>query len=291
MRLFFFLLLLAVPAGAQEIFTPGGGPPSLEAGVGYGGDNGTFYRESSFKASSPLGKPGPWSLRASLNAANLRSFNYGYFPGDLYRIGANVSAKNGKFSWALGARSNSDRPFGSPDTADLSADLTYAISTGTHRLLAGVNFSTQRSFWKGLPFPYLLYSYMSNNVQFALPFFLRVKLEDRWWLTMVYIPVRNGRAAIRYAATAGTYTELEFYSRLEQYLPYGRSDKTQRLYRYSSAASLKQSFPLARNLSAEVTAGYAFSNRYYSGGQYNDVNAAVSLGPCPFAGLALKFIP
>ncbi|MCX5792756.1 MAG: hypothetical protein NTY45_11180 [Elusimicrobia bacterium] len=288
------LSMLLVPAAcqAQEMLAlPSGGPPSVEAGLTYGGAAGAFYRESRVAAAVPLGRFGPWALRASLNAAHLSSFEDGYFPGELYRVGANVSARNGRLGWALGARSNSDRPFGAPDTEDLSADLTYVLSNGTHRLMAGLNYSSQRSFWRGIPFPYILYSYMSDDTQFALPFFLRTRLARNWWLTLAYIPVKNGRAALRYETAPGNFTEFEIYSRLEQYLPYDRPDKDQRLYRYSSAAALKRGLPLGRGFTVEAQAGYAFFNYYFTGEKFDDINARTKLGPWPFAGLAVKLVP
>lgn len=263
----------------------------VESGFNYGGGSGAFYRESNFSASSPLGKAGPWNLRLSLKGEHLFSGGDSHFPAELYRIGTNISARNGRAGIRLGARSNSDRPFGSFDTGDFSGDFTYVISTGTHRFMAGMNYSSRRSFLRGLPFPYVLYSYASGNVQFALPFFLRARLDTRWWLTLAYIPIKNGRAAIRYEASNDAFTELELCSQLEQYLLYRRPDKEQRLYRFSYSAALRHGFRLGRGFSAEVQAGYAFSNYYFTGKEYSDINNKKKLGNWPFAGFSLKFVP
>jgi len=294
MRLVSLLLILLAPAfcPAQEIFNPAGGRRSaFESGFDYGGGSGAFYRESRFSAASPLGRTGPWNFRLALHGAHLHSVADGYLPGGLYRVGTAVSAAKGRAGFKLGARSNSDRPFGSPDTADFSGDFTYVISTGAYRVIAGVNYSSRRSFLPGLPFPYLLYSYISDKIQFALPFFLRARLGARWRLTFAYIPVKNGRAAIRYETPGGAFTEFELSSQLEQYLPYRRPDKEQRLYRSRASAALRRGIPLGRGFTAEVQAGYAFSNYYFTGEKYDDVNARTSLGPWPFAGVNLKLIP
>jgi len=293
MRFIVLPLILLLPAVAwpQGIFAPPGDLLSIESGLVAGGGGKASYRDASFAAGVPLGKAGGWTFGTGLNAAHLRSFDDRRFPGELYRVGAEVTARNGRAGFAMGARSNSDRPFGEPDTADLSADLSWAISTGTHRFLAGLNFSTQRSFWRGIPIPYLLYSYMSENVQFALPFFIRVRLRPMWWLTAAYIPIENGRVSVRYEPSRGDFTEVEVYSRLDQYLLYGRSGKERGLYQSWSAAALRRGFTLGGGFSAEAEAGYAFSNHYFNGEEYNDVNNRVSLGPRPFAGLRVKYVP
>lgn len=290
-KLLAFLPLVAPPLAAQDLFGPAGGPPSLEAGFYTASAGGSPSREARAAASSPLGSAGPWKLRLSVSAAHLRSEDDGYFPGEIWKTGAALSARNGRFSWAAGARSNSDRPFADADTADFTGDFSYAVTTGTHRLSAGLNFSSNRSFWRGLPFPYLLYSYMSESTQFSLPFFLRTRAADGLWLTFSYIPVSNWRASARLETGESAYWELETYSKLEQYLPYGRPDPDLRLYRQTAAALLKRGLALGGGLSAEVSAGYAFSNSYFTGESYDDVNDKVRLGGGLMAGLSLRLVP
>lgn len=264
----------------------------LEAGFMSGGGNSSSYRESRLAAFGPAGKIGPWSLRASLDAAHIRSSDDGYFPGELYRIKADGMARMRRFVVKIGARSDSDKPFSDLNTTDLSADFACTIlSSGTHTIMAGVNYSSERSFMRGMPFPYLLYSYMSGNLQFALPFFVRVKLAPGLWFKGVYIPVKNGLVALRYEQKKGYFYEFELSSRFDQYLLYRRTDPDNRLYRAVSSVLIRQGFPLGRGFMAEVSAGWAYSNYYFTGKRFSDINDRINLGAWPFAGLSVKFIP
>ena len=280
--------LLPAAAAAQS------GPPkpaaSLGASFSYSSPEGLISRRTGVTGEAALGSASGFALRASADLAHLRGISAGYFPGELYRVGLRLTAEKTDTRLALTLNSNSDRPFNSPSETDLGFNFPALLSENNGSAwLWGLNYSTRRSFARGLPLPFITYRYTSKNLTLLLPFMLRWQASRTLSVSASYQPVKYFKAGLNWRPLPFFRAELEGGIALEQYLPAGRSDKSQALFYEASYISLKPSIALSRGFELTQSVGWQFRGLYYTGARYDDYKAKTRLRGGPTLGLAAKY--
>ena len=280
--------LLPVSAAAQ------GGPPkpaaSLGASFSYSSPEGLISRRTGVTGEAALGSASGFDLRASADLAHLRGISAGYFPGELYRVGLRLTAEKTDTRLALTLNSNSDRPFDSPSETDLGFNFSALLSESNGSAwLWGLNYSTRRSFARGLPLPFITYRYTSKNLTLLLPFMLRWQASNTLSVSASYQPVKYFKAGLNWRPLPFFRAELEGGIALEQYLPAGRSDKSQALFYEASYISLKPSIALSRRFELTQSVGWQCRGLYYTGARYDDYKAKTRLRGGPTLGLSAKY--
>lgn len=282
-------LLLISPCAARA---QRGGPPerdSLELLSDYSDRSGLGARTAGFKSSSALGRAGGYALSLSAEAAHRRGWDSESFPGELYEVSTRLRASSRAWSFATGVRSNSDRPFNSPAETDLSLDASRPIGgSGPHRFIFGVTYSSRRSFLRGVPIPYVSYSYNSEKLSIFLPFMLLWKPAPGTELTASYLPPRYFSLALSRRLSEKFKLGVSGGVRLSQYLISGRADKDQSLFLEQPRADLQASYSPAKGWETGLTAGWGFRARYFTGDSYDDHHAVTGTGTGPLLGFSVK---
>jgi len=281
-----FLFTLAAPA---QVRPPKPGT-SLGASFSYAAPDGLISRRTGVSGETALGSTGGFSVRAAADLAHLRSVGAGYFPGELYRTGLKLTAERGETRLAVNLNSNSDRPFHSPSETDLGFNFSALLSENNGSAwLWGLNYSTRRSFLRGMPLPFITYRYTSRNLMIALPFLVRWQASRTLAVSASYLPVKSFKAGLSWRPLPFFRAELEGGTALEQFLPAGRSDKSQALFYQASYVSLKPSISFSRNLEITPGLGWQFSGLYYTGARYDEYKAKTRLRGGPSFGLSTKY--
>lgn len=284
------LLLLAIPlpAAAQGR----GRPPAedhLAVTSAFSGRSGFDSRAAGFKSSFTLGRLGEYSFGGSADATHLRTWAGSDFPGELYETSLGLRARGKNWSFGAGLRSNSDRPYNSPSETDLSLDASATLARrGPHTVLFGLNYSTRRSFLRGIPFPYVSYSYTSENLTVFFPFALRWKTSEAGELTASYFPPRYFSLGYSQKVSPAVTLGLSGGLLLTQYLPAGRPNKDYALFLEQPHAGLRTTVTPAKGYEVSLWTAWGFKGRYFTGEQYDDRHAKTSVGAGPAAGLTLK---
>ncbi|KAF0124773.1 MAG: hypothetical protein FD189_2199 [Elusimicrobia bacterium] len=132
-------------------------------------------RRTGLDTAVPLGKSGDYAFSLAGGLEHINTSGHGYFPGELYKASLGLSAFNGGVSFSLGARSDSDRPYNSSSETDLGFNFTKELGASGARgaWLAGLNYSSRRSFLRGVPIPFLSYRYISDKWTFFAPFLVQ----------------------------------------------------------------------------------------------------------------------
>lgn len=279
----------ARPAAAAQ-----GGPPkpaaSLTASFSYSAPEGLISRRTSLAGEAALGRAAGFGLRASADLAHLRGISAGYFPGELYRAGFRLTAEKADTRLALTLNSNSDRPFNSLSETDLGFNFSALLSENNGSAwLWGLNYSTRRSFMRGMPLPFISYRYTSKNLTLFLPFMLRWQASSTLSVSASYQPVKYFKAGLNWRPLPFFRTELEGGIALEQYLPAGRKDRSRALFYEASYISLKPSLAFSKNLELTPALGWQFRGLYYTGAHYDDYKAKTRLRGGPSLGLSGKY--
>ena len=282
------LLLLPSLAAAQGR----GRPPAenhLQLSSDFSGREGFDSRSAGLSAAVGLGRAGGYALSGSGALEHHRTWTGGWFPGEVYDASFGLRAAGKKWSFAAGARSNSDRPFNSTSETDINLDASTVLRRrGPHSVMFGLNYSSRRSFLRGVPFPYLSYSYMSERLTVFFPFALRWKISEASSLQASYFPPKYLSVSVSRKVSPSLTLALSGGMQLRQYLLAGRADKDQSLFLEQTQAGLKASLTPAKGWEASLRAGWGFKGRYYSGEQYDEHRAEVRTGAGPLLGLDLK---
>lgn len=254
----------------------------------YAAPEGLISRRTGITSEAALGSAGGLAFRALADMAHIRSLCSGYFPGELYRMAFGLTAEKRRTRLALSLNSNSDRPFNSPSETDLGFNFSRDLSAGSGTWIAGLNYSTRRSFMRGMPMPYLGYRYTTKDLTLVLPFMARWQASRSLALSASYQPIKYFKAGLSWSALPRLRADLEGGLALEQFLPAGRADKSQELFYQTSYISLKPSL-LFSNLEITPAVGWQFSGLYYMGTRYDDYKAKTRLRGGPTIGLSLKY--
>lgn len=282
------LLALPLPAAAQGR----GGPPAdnhLAVTSAFSGRDGFDSRSAGFRSAFALGRLGGYGFSAAAEAAHNRVWTAGYFPPEVYDTSAGLRAAGRKWSFAAGARSNSDRPYNSLSETDLTLDASTPLSRrGPHSFLFGLNYSSRRSFLKGIPFPYVSYSYVSETLTVFFPFSLKWKASAGGELTASYAPPKYFTLGYSQKVSGALTLGVAGGMQLNQYLLAGRPDKDQALFLEQTHAGLRTTLVPARGYEVSLWTAHVFRGRYYTGEQYDDHRAVTRTGAGPLAALMVK---
>lgn len=287
-RILALLLLLPSLAPAQGRGRPPAGD-SLQFSSSFSGRDGFDARSAGASAAFGLGRTGGYALSASAGVEHHRTWTGGWFPAEVYDASFGLRAAGKKWTFGAGARSNSDRPFNSASETDINLDASTVLRRrGPHSVMFGLNYSSRRSFLKGVPFPYLSYSYTGERLTVFFPFALTWKFSEASSLQASYFPPKHFSLSVSRKFTRSLTLALSGGIQLRQYLLAGRADKDQSLFLEQTQAGLKASLTPAKGWEAALSAGWGFKGRYYSGEQYDEHRAVVRTGAGPLLGLNLK---
>lgn len=282
------LLLLPALAAAQGR----GRPPaedSLQLSSTFSGRDGFDSRSAGFSSAFGLGRAGGYNFSGSAGVEHHRTWTGGRFPGEVYDASLGLRAAGKKWTFGAGARSNSDRPFYSPSETDLNLDASAVLRRrGPHSVMFGLNYSSRRSFLKGVPFPYLSYSYTGERLSVFFPFALAWKISEASSLRASYFPPKYFSLALSRKFSPALTLALSGGMQLRQYLLAGRADKDQSLFLEQTQAGLTASLTPLKGLETSLWTGWGFKGRYYSGEHYDEHRAVVRTGAGPLLGLGLK---
>jgi hypothetical protein len=284
------ILLLALPlcAAAQGRGRPQE-PDSLSLGALFSGRSGFDARSASFSSAFSLGLAGGYALSGSGEAVHHRIWTAGPFPGELYDTSLGLRASGKKWNFGAGARSNSDRPFNSLSETDLSLDASTTLRRrGPHTLLLGFSYSSRRSFLRGVPFPYLSYSYNTERLNLFFPFGLKWRPRQGGEFSAAYFPPRYFTLGYKQKFSEVLTLGLQGGLQMSQYLLAGRPDKDYALFLEQPHAGLRTEVTPAKGWGVALWTGWGFKGRYYSGKQYDDYHAKTAVGAGPIAGLNLR---
>jgi hypothetical protein len=280
-------LLLPAAAAAQLGAPPAGtfAEPSFSLA---GGD--LRPRRAALAASAALGGAGGYSFSLSGGLEHIDTSGHGYFPGELYKASLGLSAVNGGIIFSLGARSDSDRPYNSSSETDLGFNFTKELGANGARgvWLAGLNYSSRRSFMRGLPIPFVSYRYISDKWTFFAPFMAQWRPGGDMSYSFRWRPVKYFSLAAAWRPPGPFGAELEGGVGLEQFLLADRPDTGDSLYLETPYLVFRPAMRLPGRCALTAEAGWHFDGRYYTGRKYDDYGLRTDVDGGAFAGLALK---
>jgi len=281
------LLCLPLSAAAQGRGRPQAAD-SLSVASAFSGRDGFDSRSAGFASAFGVGRLGGYAFGAAAAAEHRRTWTRGGFPAELYETSLGLRAAGKKWSFGAGVKSNSDRPYHSASETDLALDaVTTFRRRGPHSLLFGVNYSSRRSFLRGVPFPYLSYSYTSERLTIFFPFSLKWKASESGELSASYFPPRYFSLGYSQKLSGALALELSGGLQLSQYQLAGRPDKDYSLFLEQPHAGLTTRLAAA-GLEFSLRTAWGFRGRYFSGRQYDDHRASTGVGAGPQLGLNLK---
>lgn len=283
------LLTALLPAAAAAQW---GGPSAGTFAAPYfslgGGD--LRERRTGLDAAVTLGGAGGYALSLTGGLEHIATSGHGYFPGELYKASLGVSAVNGGVSLSLGARSASDRPYNSSSETDLGFNFTKELGANGARgvWLAGLNYSSRRSFLRGAPIPFLSYRYISEKWTFFAPFMAQWRPGGDMSYSFRWQPVKYFRLSAAWRPPGPFSAELEGGIGLEQFLLADRPDAGEALYLETPFIAFRPSWRLPGRAALTAEAGWRFDGRYYTGRKYDDYGLSTDIDGGAFAGLSLK---
>jgi hypothetical protein len=192
---------------------------------------------------------------------------------------------------ALGFGSASDKPFASWDEIFLDVNLFTRIPAGGRNAwLLFLNYSKTREFLPNIPLPGVGYWYEPNDqarLVVGIPFaFLNLRPVKEVSLSLSYFIVRSVRARVTYSPLQSLHLYGNFEWRNESYYRAERQDDKDRLFYYEKQISAGIQVSLNRQVSIDLSGGYAFDRFYFEGRDYEDRNQnRVSIGNGPLVAL------
>ena len=202
------------------------------------------------------------------------------FPSDLWdlRIGSSYRHKL-KRGWVLGGEltvgSPSDKPFYSYDETSINAKATLLTVQGEkHFWLFGIHYSNTRDFLTDIPIPGVIYGYRPDpSFQLSLGFPLssvRYKPFPKLTLQGRYIFLRTIMAKVGYRFFSWMEAYAGFDWTHQRYFLRDRTDKKDRLFFYQKVAKLGLNFFPAKNMTLDLSGGYAFDRLWFEGDDWDD---------------------
>lgn len=276
MLIFFFCcMLLAFPKAALCEYE--GGKPTRKIGRVTAAyelqPSGEFIsQEVSSEAYVGLAKLGDNVISMKLHGAyrNTEEDLDGFFPNNLFDVGAAFYLDHKRYFAEAGVRSAGDEPFTDFEVMDFYARGAYAFyQSGSHSLEAGLAYSS-RGIINDVPFaPLFLYRYTGKDL-FALvgiPFgIVRWSFVDDWSLNVRYFPISNLKTAVTHELTDDLSLSAEFFieanrwfvSRdLDTWEPEDREFIFER-----RVVGMRAEYDLTDDLGLDIFGGYAFGNEF-----------------------------
>jgi hypothetical protein len=282
------VLALAPRAAAQGLGQSGDSDrsevkrPRLTAGGGYSDAPGLAHRTGRLSAVAPLGR----GLSLETSFSDHRIIRDGWLPGELYTAGFRLNARKGKNSFSAGLRSSSDRLFYSVHETDLALNAVRTIrAEGAHRFSVGLAYSSRRSFARGLPFPYVLYTYVTPRLVFNLPFSAVWKPAPGWEASAAYIPPKYFQAGVSKELSEKFRLKAEYSASAIQFDLAGRPDKAYSVFIEQDNAGLWTYYTPAGNYTFSLWTGWAVKGKYYRGKTYDEYRDKRPIRGAPAASL------
>lgn len=290
MKASLLLLLLLLPAcAAAQGLGPLADPDRpyvksswISAGYGYSAAEGLDHRSGSVSANTLLGR----GLSLESGFAYHRILHDGWLPGELYSAGLRLNVRDGANSFSGGVRSSSDRLFYSAHETDLALNVSHLLSSnGPHRLAFGLAYSSRRSFARGLPFPYLFYSYRSDKFTFNLPFSASWRPSKEYEFSAGYVPPKYCQAGVTRKLSERLRLKAEYSFSALQFDLAGRPDTAYSTFIEQKNAGLWTYYDLSPKWHMALWTGWALAGRYYNGKTYRDQHDERRIGASPSVSL------
>jgi len=283
------LAAYSVSAYAQGMYFPS--PNGMETAYSYSG-GGFKSVVSGYSAYYGGVTASGFKTYASAAYDETKSSARGYFPDYLARASVSLGCASKVSSAEMYVRSSSDDIFRSLRETDLG--VNYARDVYTDGIggvwLFTLNYSTRRSFWKGMPVPFAAYRYASGKLFVMAPFFASYGFADNMSLSFTWRPVKYYEAALKWTKSDSFSLSLTGGSYMDEYLPAARADEDESLYLERGRAALRPEWKLfGGGVRVHVSAGWEFGGCYYTGRNYDEKHGRVGLSSGPSAGAGIKY--
>lgn len=214
-----------------------------------------------------------------------------YFPKYLYDSRISLSAISKTETIILSADSKSDKIYRTEKETDFGLNYFRTIepwSTPQSTWMFALNYSSRRSFWEGIPIPYLAYRYLSEKFVFIAPFYAQWNMSRMWSVNASWFPVDGYAAGLKWQPSEAFSLELRNGLESELFLISGRADADESLYLQKFYVSLNPVWKIAGRAELSAKAGWIIRSRFYHGNSYSDVNDSVRTGDAIAGSAALK---
>jgi hypothetical protein len=220
-------------------------------------------------------------------------------PRNLWSIDANVNhvhpLDDGRaLGFSLGLGAVSDKPFHSLGETAINASATYRMpASGKNQWLFGINFSNNRPLINYVPLPIIAYLFLfpEQGLQGAIGFpfaLVHWQIDPRWDLVASSIGFTTAAAELGLRLAPRIRLSTGFYWGQELWALADRTDTSSRLFYNAMRAQVKVELPLFHPLALDLSAGYVFDQRFFTGTSAYDRNDETSLADSWFVTAALK---
>jgi hypothetical protein len=201
------------------------------------------------------------------------------FPEELWNINVGTTYRH-QFDngWIAGGSvhvgSASDRPFGSFDELTAGVNAFLRIPSGEHNAwLFTLSYSTTSEL--PVPLPGVAYIWQPTDwfhANIGLPFQVWVRPLDDLTLDFSYMLLTtiHARATYRVSPCLRVYAGFDWEN--ESYFLYNRPNENDRFWYYDKRLTTGVKAILSRNVSLDLSGGYAFDRFYFEGARYSDRN-------------------
>ncbi|MCR4820041.1 MAG: hypothetical protein K5838_02845 [Elusimicrobiales bacterium] len=281
---FFFVLLSDISAYAQFEM-----PENDNINALYRADSTSLnMKNQSYGGNIKLGTAAGHNVYARGKWAEYQSSGYGYFPKYLYEANISLFAASEIQTISLYADSKSDKLYHSDKETDFGFSYFRTIkswSTPQSTWMFALNYSSRRSFWGGIPIPFLAYRYISRKFIFMAPFYAQWNISETWSANAQWLPVECYKAGIKWMPSKSFFIELQHGINSESFFIANRPEEDESLYLKTAYLSLNPVWKIGEKAELSLMAGWIFRSKYYYGDSYSDVNGLVRTGD-GFAGSA-----
>ncbi|MBO4555628.1 MAG: hypothetical protein J5706_02625 [Elusimicrobiales bacterium] len=292
MRLSCLLIIAAMAFAPQMLFAQFEMPEPQNVKAAYSAD-GTSLRvqHQEYSANINLGTAADHQVFLRGKWGEYHTAGTGYFPRYLYEASVSAAAFSQKGSVFLFADSKSDKPYHSSKETDFGFNFFRNIEPWSNERstwMFMLNYSSRRTFWKGIPIPFLAYRYMSEKFMFIAPFFGEYKFAPQFSVNAAWIPLYQYRAGLKWQPSKEFKAELANGIGADQFLVAGREKEDDALYIRQYYLSLSSEWQFCKKAALSAGIGYVFRSSFYYGDGYSDVNGEEKTGNGLSGSLGLK---
>lgn len=245
----------------------------------------------SYGTEAMLGSVEKYNIFSKVHWGEFQSSPSNYFPKYLYEGEINLHILSKDESFLFSAASKADKIFHSMKESDMGFTYTHDINAWSNKQSTWVfvlSYSSRRSFWGGIPIPFLSYRYMSENFVFLAPFYARWNFNKKLYADCQWLPINRYKTSIKWSHLEKFSLELQNGINLEQFFMADRANSDEALYLENSYFILKPVIKLSNKAELSISAGWLYNNRYYHGESYDDRNNKVHVKNGLAAGISLK---
>jgi hypothetical protein len=220
-------------------------------------------------------------------------------PRNLWSVDASVShvhllSEGRALGFTLGIGSVSDKLFHGFGETAIAATATYRMpASGKNQWLFGVNFSNNRPLINYVPLPVIayLFFYPEHGLGGAIGFpfaLVRWQIDPHWDALASSLGFTTATAELGFRPVKPVRLSTGFYWGQELWALADRTDTSSRLFYNSMKAAVKAELPLPGRLALDLSTGYVFDQRFFTGTSAYDRNNETSLADSWFVTAALK---